>query len=471
MSPTSTYSLPVEPALEHVQKASSAGRRRSWHIVYTDFCGPRLDESTFSGIPHDLDEYEAQFSALNGIPRSPTLFPSDLEPQYVAVDYFDMDSQDLDSIFAALNGRADFPRNPSEGGLVDGALDDAFDNLAVASDDSMSDSEDEVPDHTVRSPPAPVKKRARQTRPKPAPPSRARPAPAPRKRRAPAASSVSAAPAASSSRAPRSSRLDTRTVGPTRRQPTTKPNVPRTDARVSSAPIKRNETSAVGATRSSSKRDVPRAVGPIRSIPIKRKEARAAASPMQPRPAPPKDHAFASAPIPYKAVAAAIANGSTLPPESITVPEGFHYLFHLGCRLAGGGGMVCNFERCTHRTVNFADMTRHVLTHYRDEVMFACSGCPITFSRADSKRRHLKSHKGCVKVDPARRALIPVFKALPHVKEFCEQLEAASSHRIVILSKQLCVPPASFISAGLTYRSPFFRESMWLSWVADRLKA
>ncbi|KAJ7131379.1 hypothetical protein C8R44DRAFT_774747 [Mycena epipterygia] len=74
--------------------------------------------------------------------------------------------------------------------------------------------------------------------------------------------------------------------------------------------------------------------------------------------------------------------------------------------------MLCNIGGCTQHTGNFADMDRHILTHYPRRL--PCLGCPATFARTDSLKRHVKrstdGHRSA-----ARKALVVSFNELPCV--------------------------------------------------------
>ncbi|KAJ6598089.1 hypothetical protein DFH09DRAFT_1130945 [Mycena vulgaris] len=74
--------------------------------------------------------------------------------------------------------------------------------------------------------------------------------------------------------------------------------------------------------------------------------------------------------------------------------------------------MLCNINGCKQATGNFADMDRHILTHFRSPI--PCPGCPKTFSREDALRRHRlkESQAHC---SPARSKFLPIFNARPDV--------------------------------------------------------
>ncbi|KAJ7054222.1 hypothetical protein C8F01DRAFT_499940 [Mycena amicta] len=131
---------------------------------------------------------------------------------------------------------------------------------------------------------------------------------------------------------------------------------------------------------------------------------------------------FNCAKVPVKAVEAAKQAGKTVDPaQADGVPECYHYLFLLGCQRHGPGGMICLIDGCTHPTNNFADMTRHIYPHFREELESSCPGCPQTFSRDDALKRHVenprskKNKSHCKPTDPARKDLVEAFKELPHI--------------------------------------------------------
>ncbi|KAJ7176920.1 hypothetical protein C8R46DRAFT_1246110 [Mycena filopes] len=130
-----------------------------------------------------------------------------------------------------------------------------------------------------------------------------------------------------------------------------------------------------------------------------------------------------------------VASTSDTSTPDIIVPRNYMYLVLLGCTPTPSGGMRCHKTGCPQVTLNFADMGRHVLTHDRATAQLFCRGCPKTFARIDSLRRHLKK-KGSSHTTRARRALLVKFKAQEYVKEMYALLLEDSATPNMITSTQ-----------------------------------
>ncbi|KAJ7488971.1 hypothetical protein FB451DRAFT_1166709 [Mycena latifolia] len=147
--------------------------------------------------------------------------------------------------------------------------------------------------------------------------------------------------------------------------------------------------------------------------------ARTARTPSVPAPVSKKRKATRKAgPRSSKKAAVATPRSSTRLP----VPSHYYYLLKRGSTALSPRGMLCNVGGCPQRTGNFADMSRHHLTHFRGDLP-TCDGCAGQFARRDSLKRH---HKGLKKkrtegklpedhFSPARQAFVHVFKARPEV--------------------------------------------------------
>ncbi|KAJ7933563.1 hypothetical protein B0H13DRAFT_2306680 [Mycena leptocephala] len=94
------------------------------------------------------------------------------------------------------------------------------------------------------------------------------------------------------------------------------------------------------------------------------------------------------------------------------VPENYQFLVDMGCTV-DGRGMLCNIRGCPQKTGKFADMKRHIVTHYPHRL--ACQGCPGTFARADSLKRH-EEQRGWKHFTEDRVAFMTIFMALPTIK-------------------------------------------------------
>ncbi|KAJ6513605.1 hypothetical protein C8R47DRAFT_616035 [Mycena vitilis] len=130
-------------------------------------------------------------------------------------------------------------------------------------------------------------------------------------------------------------------------------------------------------------------------------------------------------------------DGLPLVPGYENVEYRFHGLFRLGCTapaldkdLNELKGMAQCYA-CEHYGA-FADMWRHVLTHQRPMSEVFCSGCPRSFARGDSLKRHAK-RKGGAHSSAARKAfLADTFEKLP---EIIERRRAHAAFPVVTVKK------------------------------------
>ncbi|KAJ7182966.1 hypothetical protein C8R43DRAFT_17720 [Mycena crocata] len=105
--------------------------------------------------------------------------------------------------------------------------------------------------------------------------------------------------------------------------------------------------------------------------------------------------------------------GRARPADSDGIPEQYLYLRDMGCTLVSGG-ILCNIGGCTRRMARIQDMDRHVLTHF--PAPWTCTGCPCTFARKDSWRRHhQREEKNGDHFTAAREVMVGPFNALPTV--------------------------------------------------------
>ncbi|KAJ7131327.1 hypothetical protein C8R44DRAFT_871825 [Mycena epipterygia] len=105
--------------------------------------------------------------------------------------------------------------------------------------------------------------------------------------------------------------------------------------------------------------------------------------------------------------------GCADPPAAVRgVPAHYEHLSELGCTLLGRG-MLCNIDGCTQRTSSIADMGRHIRVHIPQRL--SCDGCPQTYSRPDSLKRHVHKNRSGGHCSDARVEFLATFNELPAV--------------------------------------------------------
>ncbi|KAJ7220814.1 hypothetical protein GGX14DRAFT_676112 [Mycena pura] len=103
------------------------------------------------------------------------------------------------------------------------------------------------------------------------------------------------------------------------------------------------------------------------------------------------------------AVRAVPAPRSSVPDD---FPARYQHLVDLGCTVEGRG-MTCHQPGCFQRTGTFADMSRHMLTHFPDRKW--CPGCPMSFARNDSLKRHCLDSARAGHTSAERKAFLRTF--------------------------------------------------------------
>ncbi|KAJ7062118.1 hypothetical protein C8F01DRAFT_1082672 [Mycena amicta] len=198
------------------------------------------------------------------------------------------------------------------------------------------------------------------------------------------------------------------------------------------------------------------ATGPVRqSLPAKGRAARAQASPLhRPKPSPatsPDDDDIVDR-VPHLAVAAAKANGARLPANANEIQENLHYLLLLGCVIVHVDGkpqLACKINEncsqfgCAKRP---PDMERHIVTHFRSELEQRCTGCPLTFSRPDARKRHWDAMKDCRQASEERQNSVLQFNALREVVD----LRIADQEKNRKSNKKLEAMWDNFLRNGVT---------------------
>nr|GAT51822.1 predicted protein [Mycena chlorophos] len=132
-------------------------------------------------------------------------------------------------------------------------------------------------------------------------------------------------------------------------------------------------------------------------------------------------------PVPRAALDAAISAGAHLPPNAHLIPEKHHYMLLLGCTIieperdGGAYRLACHISSSCpqHGTPQRPpDMRRHLGTHFRSELEQPCGGCPLTFSRPDARKRHLRGRPDCqaARTNPVIRRALRAFNAKSEVR-------------------------------------------------------
>ncbi|KAJ7182921.1 hypothetical protein C8R43DRAFT_1116534 [Mycena crocata] len=124
------------------------------------------------------------------------------------------------------------------------------------------------------------------------------------------------------------------------------------------------------------------------------------------------------------------------PPNHTAVSPNYWYLLDLGCTPYvapdGAQGMLCNFKDTPESppcprvvTCSLVVMGRHMLTH--EPAPLECEGCPVTFAREDSLKRHYKQlqEKGnyAAHMSKERKAFLVEFRQRPEVIQRQEKFQ------------------------------------------------
>ncbi|KAK7023252.1 hypothetical protein R3P38DRAFT_3537552 [Favolaschia claudopus] len=99
------------------------------------------------------------------------------------------------------------------------------------------------------------------------------------------------------------------------------------------------------------------------------------------------------------------------PPDGHLVPQRYHWILHLGCKLLPSGPNCVCFDDVCRAALPLDAMGRHIVRYHRVQVQVCCDFCPLTFISDDGLKRHVRdtaNHAG--RSGEERRKLLKEFE-------------------------------------------------------------
>ncbi|KAF7369347.1 hypothetical protein MVEN_00263300 [Mycena venus] len=123
------------------------------------------------------------------------------------------------------------------------------------------------------------------------------------------------------------------------------------------------------------------------------------------------------------------------PADAHLIEPKYYFLLRLGCTFNDKGQIEC--FRCQKASNLVSDIGRHVGIHFRSDTEKFCSGCPQSFSRDDSCKRHEARQAKRGHLSAERKAFLAKFEELQIVVAKRAECDYASIESVMAMNKAL----------------------------------